>query len=509
MSVKATLIAILVVAFAAFSAVSITLYRSVVGFIDAQEDTAEGTEELVLYMEMTIEVSRFVKEAHDEIKAHQGEQLEAAKATAEKDIRALEAAAAHAVRLNDSPEEVEQWRRRSAEIRAHFDKIAKNVDTAVAEAKAGRPDVIERLEAAMERDYDHGFLEIVGEIIKDERSQSRRNVELATKIAHETSVAGLVVVLSAFVSLFALVIIVGLRMRMIDRSIRTIVVGAERLAGGNMEQRVPDLGRNELGQIGRAFNRMADGLVEAQGKQIQAERLAAVGQAAASVGHDLRNPLGAIRNATHYIKRRATEGELGSNERVMRFFDIIDKELDSSAKIIGDLLDFARDRRMTVSACPLRPLVADAMSVVAPPRPTKIENRISETLPVVSVDKDQLRQALVNILQNASESVPEEREGHIVITAAADADEVTLSIKDNGAGIPEAERARIFEPFFTTKNKGTGLGLSITVGIIERHGGSIKVASEPGKGTTFHVHLPLRGGDDADIRPEPGGGVSV
>lgn len=507
MSVKATLIAILGVAFAAFAAVAVTLYMSVSGVIDAQEDTAEGAEELVLYMEMTIEVNRFVKEAHDEIKAHQGEELEAAKARAEAEIRDLEAAAGRAAELNDSPEEIEQWRRRSTDIRAHFDKIVKDVDTAVVEVRAGRADVIDRLEAAMERDYDHGFLAEVNGIIKDERTQSHRNVARAAEIAHKASVAGLIVVISGLSALVALVILVGLRLRSIDRNIQTVLLGAERLAAGEMERRVPDLGRNEIGQIGRAFNKMADGLVEAQSRQIQAERLAAVGQAAASVGHDLRNPLGAIRNATHYIKRRVTEGELASNERVMRFFEIIDKELDSSAKIIGDLLDFARDRRLNVSACPLRPLVADALSVVAPPRPMKIENRIPEDLPVVSVDKDQLRQALVNLLQNASEAVPEDRAGHILITAEADAAQVTLAIKDNGAGIPEKERARIFEPFFTTKNKGTGLGLSITNGIIERHGGSIHVTSEVGEGTTFHIHLPLRGG--GEHRPEPGGGASV
>jgi signal transduction histidine kinase len=252
---------------------------------------------------------------------------------------------------------------------------------------------------------------------------------------------------------------------------------------------------------------MADGLVAAQGREIRAERLAAVGQAAASVGHDLRNPLGAIRNANHYIKRRVGDSELASNERVNQFFAIIDRELDASAKIIADLLDFARDRRLTLSACPLKALVADAISVVSPPRPTRIDNRLRGDLPVLCLDRDQMRQALVNLLQNASEAVPEEREGHIVITATADDDKIVLSIEDNGGGIPEEERARIFEPFFTTKNKGTGLGLAITGGIIQRHGGSIELRSEADKGTTFLLHLPRKGGE-RESRPQPDGGMA-
>lgn len=275
-----------------------------------------------------------------------------------------------------------------------------------------------------------------------------------------------------------------------DRSVRLLVGGAERLAGGDLDRRIPDLGKNELGQIGASFNRMAKGLASAQALKIRTERLAAVGQAAASVGHDLRNPLGAIGNAVHYLRRRVSATELASDARVEQFFGVIEKELAASTKIISDLLDFARERKLSLSACPLRPLVEDAISVVRPPRPTQIENNVPEELPVPSIDKDQIRQALVNLLQNAAEAVPEGREGRVVVTAASTEDAVTLSIRDNGDGIPEKERARIFEPFFTTKTKGTGLGLSISEGILRRHKGVMDVQSEVGKGTTFSMKLP-------------------
>jgi signal transduction histidine kinase len=245
------------------------------------------------------------------------------------------------------------------------------------------------------------------------------------------------------------------------------------------------------GRQDAALQKALEHLAEVQEARIRVEKLAAVGQLAASVGHDLRNPLAAARNALHYLGRRL-EGspELSQDRLVAQSLGVMDKELRACTRIIGDLLDFARERPVELSACPLRPLVADAFSVVQPPRPTRLVNDVPDDLPVPALDRDQFRQVLVNLAQNATEAIPPDREGEVRIGAAITADEIQVWVKDNGSGIPEELRQRIFEPLFTTKTRGIGLGLAIVLGLVRRHGGTVELQTAPGLGTTFTLRLP-------------------
>ena len=241
-----------------------------------------------------------------------------------------------------------------------------------------------------------------------------------------------------------------------------------------------------------ALQRALDEL-KANGEALaRSERLAAVGQLAASVGHELRNPLSAVRNAHTYIAKRMAEpaNPLASDARVSQFVVLVDRELNTCAKIISDLLDFSRERAPELYPCPLRPLVDDALSLV-PPRPNVVlTNKVPEELPVPSLDKDQFRQVLINLVQNAVEAMPDGGGEVSVIAEGGQGAPWKIRVVDNGAGIPHDVVGKIFEPLFSTKNKGTGLGLAIVSNMIKKHGGTITVDSAVGRGTEFHIVLP-------------------
>lgn len=233
---------------------------------------------------------------------------------------------------------------------------------------------------------------------------------------------------------------------------------------------------------------------EAQETLVRTEKLAAVGQLAATVGHELRNPLGAIRGAWLVLEKKLRALPEESNGRVTEFAGIITTELARCSQIIRELLDFSRERPLHRTPCDLAAMIDSAISVVAKPAPAiALTMEVTGELPSINADADQLRQVLVNLAQNAVEAV-DEHSGRVVVRASAPAvgaAGVVIEVVDNGKGIPPDVLTRIFEPLFTTKLRGTGLGLALVAGIVRRHGGTIDVTSEPGVGTTFRLALPI------------------
>jgi two-component system sensor histidine kinase HydH len=231
-------------------------------------------------------------------------------------------------------------------------------------------------------------------------------------------------------------------------------------------------------------------LEDASEASARMEKLAAVGQLAASVGHELRNPLGAIRNAHSFIERKLDRNGI-KDPKILQFMLLISRELDASGKIIANLLDFSRPKEPTKSACAMRPLITEAIGIVPPLTHVQIMNSVSGDLPLLDLDKDQLRQVFVNLVQNAAEAIPNDVAGRVKVSSKVLAEIVRISVTDNGPGIPVDAHARIFQPLFSTKVKGTGLGLAVTAGIIRRHGGEIRVRSDGQNGTTMEVDLPI------------------
>jgi PAS domain S-box-containing protein len=251
-------------------------------------------------------------------------------------------------------------------------------------------------------------------------------------------------------------------------------------------------------------------LIEAQEQLVRSEKLAAIGQLAGGVGHELRNPLGAIKNAVYYVREKVAKNELGQKEpRVLEFLDIVDDEINASNKIITDLLGFSRVGKPSVSPTSIAKVIEDALSYVPIPENIELIKKLDTELPQVEVDSDQIRQVLVNLVTNATQAMPEG--GKLKLTARQKESFLEVKVSDTGNGISGDTIGKIFDPLFTTKAKGIGLGLAVCRTIIERHQGQIEAESEVGKGTTFTVKLLLpgkkndmRGGADGEDQ-HPGG----
>lgn len=256
-----------------------------------------------------------------------------------------------------------------------------------------------------------------------------------------------------------------------------------RLAKEKLEERV----KERMAEL-EAAN---DELREAQEQLIRSEKLAAIGELAGGVGHELRNPLGAIKNAVYYVRGKVAKSELGQQEpRVLEFLNIIDNEINSSNKIISDLLGFSRVGKPSVSPVYIDRVIEDALSRVSIPESVKLVKKLKADLPEVEVDTDQIRQVLVNIIMNALQAMPEG--GRLTIATGSRDNFLKVKVIDTGYGIPEDKIGKIFDSLFTTKAKGIGLGLAVCKAIIERHQGKVKVKSIVGEGTTFTIELPVK-----------------
>jgi signal transduction histidine kinase len=230
----------------------------------------------------------------------------------------------------------------------------------------------------------------------------------------------------------------------------------------------------------------------------RAERLAAIGQMAAMVGHDLRSPLQAILNTVYLEKKHvdSLEGCLAPSEELKAQqlhdgLDNIDEHVAYMSSMVTDLLDFARTPNPNITHTSTEQLINDALFRVEAPANVAIEKKLNPNLPALDVDPFLMQRALTNIIGNAVQAMPEG--GTLSITTENKGQSASISVTDTGMGIPPENISKLFEPLFTTKSRGVGLGLAIVKSIIEAHGGTITVDSEVGRGATFCITLPLRG----------------
>lgn len=218
----------------------------------------------------------------------------------------------------------------------------------------------------------------------------------------------------------------------------------------------------------------------------QADRLSAIGQLAASLAHEIRNPLGSIEGAVDICERTVNE------DKRREFLGIIKKEAGRLNSLLTNLLDFARTRTPRMRSVELDGIVKAVVSLVthnAQQRGIQLRSGIPADLPVVC-DAQQIQQALLNIVLNALQATPA---GGTVLLSAAKQDEwVFLQVKDEGEGVGETDLKRIFDPFYTTKEGGTGLGLAVSYQILLQHRGRILVERNADSGMTFTLTWPIR-----------------
>jgi two-component system NtrC family sensor kinase len=230
---------------------------------------------------------------------------------------------------------------------------------------------------------------------------------------------------------------------------------------------------------------------------MQNEKLAAVGQLAAGVMHEINNPLATIGACAAALEGRLAEVPASAQAAFREYIDIIDKEVDRCTNIVDGLLDFSRPKGMEKTPVAVNTVIEDTFFLLKHHTRFKkltVKRELDEDLPLVQANAEQLVQVLMSLMLNALDAM-ESGNGTLTVRSKRGGhrgDEVLVEVQDTGVGIPRAELTKIFEPFYTTKGqgRGTGLGLSICYGIVEDHRGRLEVESQPGFGATFRVFLP-------------------
>jgi two-component system NtrC family sensor kinase len=234
-------------------------------------------------------------------------------------------------------------------------------------------------------------------------------------------------------------------------------------------------------------------LKDSQQQLIQAEKLTSLGQLAASIAHEVNNPLSGVLVYTQLISKKLRGGGIDNNV-ALDYLNKMESELTRSTKLVQNLLDFARQSSPKFQQTNLNTVVNrayDLASHTAELQNVEVIKELFPSLPEITADADQLQQVFMNLILNAIQAMPQG--GRLILRSSVDNNRVKIEVKDTGRGISPENMNKLFTPFFTTKPevKGVGLGLAIAYGIIQRHKGKIEVQSKVGEGATFTVYLPL------------------
>lgn len=264
------------------------------------------------------------------------------------------------------------------------------------------------------------------------------------------------------------------------------------ISSGNQYQRLQDT-IVELRSTQMELRARMDAQRSAENRLVQAAKLAAVGEMAAGIAHELNNPLTSVTG----FAELALEA-IPQESETYQDLEMVMREARRARDVVRRLLDFARQSESTRARSSMNEVIQDIVALTRHLIHTtgvELELDLQDNLPWVLVDSNQMKQVLLNLVHNALQAMPAGGEMKIVSRSAArnGRDWILVSVKDTGIGIPTADQSRIFEPFYTTRGNsgGTGLGLSVTYGIITDHGGQIEVESQPGMGAKFTVWLPL------------------
>ncbi|MGQ9645153.1 MAG: ATP-binding protein [Thermodesulfobacteriota bacterium] len=323
-------------------------------------------------------------------------------------------------------------------------------------------------------------------------------------------------IISGVVSVVVLSLLLSLLLtRFVNRPLDKLLAATKTAAHGNLDHTVGIQSHDELGELANSFNNMISELKrsrdaieewtqtlehrvqertrelqQVQDQLIRAGKMAAIGELAAGVAHEINNPLTGVLTFSSLMLKKVDE-----NHPWKKDLENIVQQTTRCRNIVRGLLDFARQRKPDKKEWDINNLVEQTLTLVekqAPFQNIRITKEFKTGLPMLFVDGDQIQQVFMNILLNAADAMTENG-GTLKIQTELKDGMAMVSFTDTGCGIPKEHLPKLFDPFFTTKQtgKGTGLGLAISYGIIQSHSGDIEVESEVGKGSTFRVKLPI------------------
>ncbi len=232
-------------------------------------------------------------------------------------------------------------------------------------------------------------------------------------------------------------------------------------------------------------------LKSAQDELIKKERLAAIGQMASVVGHEIRNPLAVINNSIYFIKTKLGTASAGTDPKIDKHIRIIESEIKQANGIINEILTYSRTRELKPERVFLSAWLDELLSVYPFPPHIVLDKQFDPINPLVDIDTTEIQQAIRNLMNNGIEVMPQNGTVSVHTRVADDRKSVAILIGDTGPGIPADVLDKIFAPFFTTKARGTGLGLAVVRKVLDRHNGSVEVESVVGRGTVFKLTVPV------------------
>jgi two-component system, NtrC family, sensor kinase len=349
-----------------------------------------------------------------------------------------------------------------------------------------RPLVSARQEDEM-RERGKKLVELSGHLVAFER---QRILEIINNLKTQLLTSTILFVICGIV----LTVLVS---RKIIRPLKVIEGTTLRIAQGDFRP-LPVLNtRDETQNVVEAFNRMVEELARRQDQLVQSKKMSSLGILTAGIAHQLNNPLNNISTSCQIVIEELDQGDKGF---LLKMLGNIEQEVHRARDIVKGLLEFSRARDFAIHSVPLSQVVKRAIKLISSQMPPNIEivDDIPEDL-ILQIDPQRMQEVFLNLLMNAIQAITKPP-GLIRISANIDEEHQVsqISFEDTGQGIPPEALDRIFDPFFSLKDEGlgTGLGLSIVYGIVEKHRGSITVASTLGEGTRFLIQIPLHPGQE-------------
>lgn len=267
----------------------------------------------------------------------------------------------------------------------------------------------------------------------------------------------------------------------LSRYLQPLSEGARAIANGNFSVPVSEDAPGELGILARSYNQMRDQLGKLIESRIDVERRAALGNMAAGLAHEIRNPLTTVAATVHGLKRSETDAER------QKMFDVISSEIARVDNSIGEFLNYARPSEPEKENVVIKEILSSIKTLIATTAYEKkiVVNISGQSNMELSIDQTHCRQILLNLCLNAIDAMP--NGGHLTMRAYRDKGNAMLTVSDDGVGMDDETKAKVLRPFFTTRSGGSGLGLSVTNQLVEANGGMMQIESEAGVGTTVTI----------------------